>query len=648
MTTYIIVSQGQLIDTQIKRTIDGFIQKISEIERQKGIEIADSQTLEQTGDLLSLKLNIQQRFLKELVARFRVNGFFSAAVLSPTDPPRTPGQVLEAVTQENERIFREETRRLLGITTNDLSDEVFDEIWCRMCTVEEGHAQRYRELLAHPHVIFHSGTNSIQARYIASRLQSFGVIVPPERLFLSYEHGCEYTRTADQESLIHKIFRGIQLKPQDKILLLQGSKDATPFPFSAVAKEWYQDTAITATELHENTQVVDWNNNAQDDSGVPISLLTYLNRNQLIPQTAIAFFMSSVGDADLAIGTLEKLLEQQSLDKAVLFPLTEIATRRIEHLVDSRIVRVINLPKAHELIPILQQHGVQQAYVGVPSDDSHKPFEIADCLTDHSIPCVLAYEYMFRPSQHVIYDYLPRLAKKSNCRVAVPLPIVVDHLHSHASIEAFPVGHLSIDQALTTSPVDPAPIRSALSIAAEQKFVFISGSSQPVEIDARFLEALLVELATGQYPKLQLRMGIHPGVKELKFYLNTLLSICTRYSNTALQFKIIITPEIAQKLNNEIPSSDFIIKANINGNQAAQGADAIAQSVPGALLNMAAMQGKPAYFHEKSTQPYLPIVWFSGTLSHFFSAAKQAPHTKTELGLSEKSATALLAKQFKL
>ena len=37
----------------------------------------------------------------------------------------------------------------------------------------------------------------------------------------------------------------------------------------------------------------------------------------------------------------------------------------------------------------------------------------------------------------------------------------------------------------------------------------------------------------------------------------------------------------------------------------------VAQAVPGALLNEAALQGKPSYFHAQENKPYLPRLLFS-------------------------------------
>jgi len=47
-----------------------------------------------------------------------------------------------------------------------------------------------------------------------------------------------------------------------------------------------------------------------------------------------------------------------------------------------------------------------------------------------------------------------------------------------------------------------------------------------------------------------------------------------------------------------------IIRCDLSGTAAA--ADKIAQAVPGALLNKAAMKGKPSYFHAEIAEPYLP------------------------------------------
>jgi len=148
-----------------------------------------------------------------------------------------------------------------------------------------------------------------------------------------------------------------------------------------------------------------------------------------------------------------------------------------------------------------------------------------------------------------------------------------------------------------------------------------------------------MELSTGKYPTLKLRMGIHPGIKNPDLYLQTLLQTCEKYPKTSRQFKIIMTDQIEGRLTDPLPSTPFILRANVSGPSAAEAADRITQAVPGALLNEAALMGKPAYFHEQSVTPYLPKAWFSENVSSFFTAKPQKPHSREELGLEETAPT---------
>lgn len=61
------------------------------------------------------------------------------------------------------------------------------------------------------------------------------------------------------------------------------------------------------------------------------------------------------------------------------------------------------------------------------------------------------------------------------------------------------------------------------------------------------------------------------------------------------------------------------------------------QSVPGALLNQAALEGKPSYFSQGKS--YLPKGFFSENIKTFFSNARQNSHNKHELGLNEERAS---------
>lgn len=370
----------------------------------------------------------------------------------------------------------------------------------------------------------------------------------------------------------------------------------------------------------------------------------------------IAFFVSSIGDTDLAKATIHKLIDQESVELISLIPLTIAAEKRTEDLITNKRVFRISLDEIIQKPDVLSQdkisnealekiqsficeHKIQRAYLGVPSTNNEVPFQIAEFL---EIPCVIAYEYMFKPEKHSFWGYVERLSTKENCEFAVTLSRAKqDILEINPKTKVHEIGHISLDRS-QDNKTDPTATKKSLLINSHEELVFISGSTQPTEVDNQFLDAILNEISTGNHPNLQLRMGIHPGVKDLDSYLKTLLATCEKYSKTN-QFKIILTDALEKRLKQPIPETPFILRAEVSGSEAAQAADKISQSVPGALLNEAALAGKPSYFHEKSTIPYLPKQWFAENISSFFSAKPQRPRSRENLELKD-TAPSMMAK----
>jgi hypothetical protein len=170
-------------------------------------------------------------------------------------------------------------------------------------------------------------------------------------------------------------------------------------------------------------------------------------------------------------------------------------------------------------------------------------------------------------------------------------------------------------------------------LKSDEEAIFISGSTQAKELENMFLDALLKELATKKYAWLSLRMGIHPGTEYPDDYLHELLLTAEKYSQTKSQFKIILTPQFEKRLKFSIRSNPFLLRCEITGAQAAYAADKITQAVPGALLNEAALLGKPAYFYERSVVPYLPKEWFSKDIATFYLAKAERSRSCKVLGL---------------
>lgn len=363
------------------------------------------------------------------------------------------------------------------------------------------------------------------------------------------------------------------------------------------------------------------------------------------------FILSSAGDTDLAKETIKRMVASGSDEPIHILALTEMAQNRIKDLplhfsiTNASLVEILGtssvpleLSKEHTsyLNDYITSHFIDRAYVGVPSPlGENLAFQIAEGL---EIPFVVAYEFMFKPEGHGLWSYAPKIAEKKLATFAVPLPSAeADLIACVPDAKVRSIGHLSIDKAMGVTGVDSADIRSKLRISDGETFVFISGTTQPHVVDCTFLDALLAELATGKYPATQLRFGIHPGVKEMPIYLNHLLEVCKKYPTTEAQCKIIV-PKALDVTSFE--GNRFLLQEDVNGPMASSAAEAIAQGVPGALLNEAALLGKPAYFHGEAT-PYLPRSLFADNLARFFSAIPRPYRcTRTELGLPELDAPA--------
>lgn len=379
---------------------------------------------------------------------------------------------------------------------------------------------------------------------------------------------------------------------------------------------------------------------------------------------SIAFFVSSIGDTDLAKATINKLIEK-GLDKPIyLIPITSVAEKRTEDLmaqVNIKRIKLAEILKQDNLVATqklsqeqlltvnayIRENKIEHGFIGVPSPlDEDMPYQIAQIL---EIPCTIAYEYMFTaPEKHHFWNNLPLLANKTNCDYAVPLPLAKDDiLKFNADAQVYTIGHLSIDQAMVNKTYDNTQIKNSLLLKGNENLIFISGTTQPPEIDSHFVEAILSEIATGKFPQLQIRFGIHPGVKDLDNYLNLLLKICEKYPHTASQFKLILPSQLEERLQRNIsPEQPFILRANITGAEASFAADKIAQAVPGALVNEAAIKGKPSYFHEQVTSSYLPKSCFANNITSFFKAKQQLPLTRHDLNIGDETAAMNMANVF--
>ncbi len=376
----------------------------------------------------------------------------------------------------------------------------------------------------------------------------------------------------------------------------------------------------------------------------------------------IIFFISSTGDTQLAKATALKLAQEQTERQIYLVPLADAAQQQLvgfeyqsitvqEFRVNAAATEDQSVAAINKFIA---ERNIQSAFVGVPSPvDEIMAYQVAKQL---SVPFVLVLEFMFKPGeQHQLWPHLSVLQRNPNCRLAVPSAAALDDVQgTTASI----IGHLSIDRAMHQPAVDQALVattKSMLQLVDEQAYAFISGTTCPHDVDNDFLQALLTELNTGQYPQLQLRFGLHPGVKELSAYLESLLQTCQQFPTLAAQCKIILTPRLEQRLQQELADIErlaqlqqhsFILSVDISGPAAAAAADGVAQAVPGALTNQAALRGQSSYFHA-ATKPYLPQGLFADGIATFFHSTAEAerrePITEpSQLGLVDDCPTALV------
>ncbi|STX50760.1 Uncharacterised protein [Legionella busanensis] len=388
---------------------------------------------------------------------------------------------------------------------------------------------------------------------------------------------------------------------------------------------------------------------------------------------ALAFFISSIGDSDLAKKTIEYLQTTGFSDELYVIPLTLVAKDRVKDLKFEDKLHLANLdtitekPNIYtnnrlnqdELIKVnefVAAKNVTSCYFGVPSAvDEESAYQLVEVISP-SIPCTIAYEYMFKPKKHAFWDkYINTLATLPNCQFATPLKAAsADILAVNANANVAEIGHLSIDRALTANaPTDNQATRQKLLLNETDELLFISGTSQPIDVDMAFVEALLNELQSGEHPHMQVRFGIHPGQKDLINYCERLFSLCDKFIGIDNQFKIILPEAIKQTLlkdnkeqvsESSIQSSPYILQAEVKGPDACAAALKVGQAVAGALINEEAVKGKKPYCHDKEVKPYLPNHLFANNMQLFFSEKNIPPVTKQDLDLLDESAQQVMAK----
>ncbi|WP_211249731.1 hypothetical protein [Legionella fairfieldensis] len=347
-------------------------------------------------------------------------------------------------------------------------------------------------------------------------------------------------------------------------------------------------------------------------------------------------------------------MEQKGQNETLLIALTKTAEQRISNFQSSSLVLKHTLSEILSvenfsvglctkdqldiIIQYIKDKNINYAYFGVPSVSNEIPFQIAEALED--TPILMAYEFMFKPETHCLWEYVPKLKSKPNVHWALPLADAIDDFEIDDVSKVHITGHLSLNNAYSyDSTRNSEEIRERLQVSTSSTLAFVSSTTQPVITDIGFLECLLAELPG--HPNVQVRFGLHPGIQDLDSYVSAILAVYERHSSAHEQFKIILPDNLLDRfkrpafsINHPLLQHAFL-RININGADASFAADRVAQAVPGALLNQSVIEGKPSYAH--SGKPYLPKRYFSNNLAAFFSETRKTLREKADLGLNGKS-----------
>lgn len=358
----------------------------------------------------------------------------------------------------------------------------------------------------------------------------------------------------------------------------------------------------------------------------------------------IAFFVSSAGDTDLALSTI-RALETKGEHQFLLIALTKNAEERIagfnaqsltkQTLLTDSITDALKL----SIVANLKKEGIEQVFIGIPSEVNFEvPEQLALILDDFSV--LMAYEFMFKPAAHRLWSYLPALKSKPNIHWAIPLNTANEGFGEVEQTHV--IGHLSIDRAYASKAqeekISEEDLRADLQLKPEQSLALISSSTIAYKYDKSFLDCVLSELPN--HPNIQVRLSLHPNIQDFDAYLKELLTVYDAHEDAKAQFQIIFPPNLFTKLKypeltvNHPSYQAVFLKVKVPGQLAATIADRVGQAVPGALLNQALLEGKPAY--SLFGTPYLS--GFSSTVTTFFSNPRRKAPLKSELDLDEKTA----------
>lgn len=451
-------------------------------------------------------------------------------------------------------------------------------------------------------------------------------------LYLSYK------LNVSRENLMAHVLQ--QISSHQEMCLVVGPEKDNSIPFSVVQEEMKTLRKMDLDAMHATTVPASILEVENFSSGTFSQLFTSIpaiinvqGERTLFTKKPIIFLVSSIGDSDLAAATANQLAIQKQ--PSIVLPMTpvagkQLATKNFHSYVtyvsptyfginenDKQFKEASEITDVVEKLVSIQPHRI---CVGVSSYvDEEKALQLTKELADGRVALTIFNEHMFDlDPQHKFNQYKEHFASasKSYIRFVVPTPEAVGSLPSDRTDK---IGHLSLDvvsQAPSNSPISEAVFQK-LGLEKDQQFVFVSGTTQPIDVDKNFLAILLTELE--KHPSMQVRIGIHPGVAEVNSYLAALLDVCLQHPALSGQVKIILNSNIASKLNENMCSrvelSEFILACDVKGPQAAAVATHIAQAVPGALPVMAVKGGKVAFTGKPA---HLPTQWFA-TKESFFS-----------------------------
>lgn len=368
----------------------------------------------------------------------------------------------------------------------------------------------------------------------------------------------------------------------------------------------------------------------------------------------ILFCVSSIGDTDLALQTA-KQLRAQGYATAFL-PLSKAAEERVDRAATLAPITKISLPdiinvaqmpaqrctnkQIQRIVRFIHQQRFTHMYIGLASERNQEiALQIAENI--HHIPVLLASEFMFKPHvEHSIWRHISKLNSNPKLSWAVPLKNSENHFGLESTRTHY-IGHLSIDRALQPITENILALRSELGVKAEEKLAVISSTTQPIQCDVDFLKTVLNELP--QHPKIQARLSLHPGIKDLDAYLVAIGHLYLA-QGAPERFQIILPPSWVKKLKHpelHIHKPEYaalFLNKEVNGPQAAAAADMGLQAVSGALINEAVVRGKPVHTGGTADEtPCLPMERYASTPGILFSSKDLSKMEKHELGLSDET-----------